>query len=474
MNRASGSAGPINLLLLEPDVAAARQYRTLLEHGGVEIRHTRSAREDTLEADLTGSICWDVAIVSFSEHDSGPGSSVKRIREAFPHIAVVALSAQGSLTQAVEVMRLGADDFLVKPVSRDQLVAAVERARDKASRRASDRTTGRQSAGAGNIIGTSPVIRRMLQTVERAATSKATVFLEGESGTGKELCAQAVHELSPRADGPMISLNCSAIPRELMESEIFGHDKGAFTGAAHAREGAAERADGGTLFLDEICEMDMALQAKLLRFIQTGQFMRVGGSQLRSVDVRFVCATNKNPFEAVRNGTFREDLYYRLHVLPVSLPPLREREDDILHIARHALAQFAAEEDKSFRAFDDGTERLLMSYWWPGNVRELLNIVRNIVVMNDGDLVTTDMIPLAFAQMAGTGHDSSPSSQTGCDTAPKLGGDVLRPLWQQEQDIIETAIEACGGNIGKAAAHLDISPSTIYRKRQSWAQLGAA
>ncbi len=474
MNRASGSAEPINLLLLEPDVAAARHYRTLLEHGGIEIRHMRSAREDSLEADLAGSIRWDVAIVSCTEHDSGHSTSVQRIRDAFPHIAVVALSAQGSLTQAVEVMRLGADDFLVKPVARDQLVAAVERARDKASRRGADRMAARNSAGTGNIIGTSPVIKRMLQTIERAAASKATVFLEGESGTGKELCAQAVHELSPRSDGPMISLNCSAIPRELMESEIFGHDKGAFTGASHARDGAAERADGGTLFLDEICEMDMALQAKLLRFIQTGQFTRVGGSQLRSVDARFVCATNKNPLEAVRNGTFREDLYYRLHVLPVSLPPLREREDDILHIARHALAQFAAEEGKSFRAFDGGTERLLMSYWWPGNVRELLNIVRNIVVMNDGDLVTTDMIPLAFAHTAGASEAGTANCDTARDGAATRGPDVLRPLWQQEQDIIENAIEACGGNIGKAAAHLDISPSTIYRKRQSWAQLGAA
>jgi len=293
MNRASGSAGPINLLLLEPEVAAARQYRTLLEHGGIEIRHMRSAREDTLEADLAGSIVWDVAIVSFTEHDGGPAASVQRIREAFPHIAVVALSAQGSLTQAVEVMRLGADDFLVKPVSRGQLVTAVERAQDKASRRASDQLAVRKSTGAENIIGTSPVIRRMLQTIERAAASKATVFLEGESGTGKELCAQAVHELSPRADGPMISLNCSAIPRELMESEIFGHDKGAFTGAAHAREGAAERADGGTLFLDEICEMDLALQAKLLRFIQTGQFTRVGGSQLRVATLTTHASTSR-------------------------------------------------------------------------------------------------------------------------------------------------------------------------------------
>ena len=474
MNRASGLPEPINLLLLESDVAAARHCRTMLEHGGIEIRHMRVTRDDTLEADLSGSIRWDVAIVSLHEHDDSRSTSVHRLREAFPHTAVVALSGQGSLTQAVEVMRLGADDFLIKPVSRDQLLGAVQRACEKASRRAADLEPERTISGAGNIIGTSPVIKRMLQTIERAAASKATVFLEGESGTGKELCAQAVHEMSPRADGPMISLNCSAIPRELMESEIFGHDKGAFTGAAHARDGAAERADGGTLFLDEICEMDLALQAKLLRFIQTGQFTRVGGSQLRSVDVRFVCATNKDPFEAVRNGTFREDLYYRLHVLPVALPPLREREDDILHIARHALAQFAAEEGKGFRALDTDTERLLMSYWWPGNVRELLNVIRNIVVMNDGELVTTDMIPLAFAQMAGASQAAPTGSQAAELGETSRGGDVLRPLWQHEQDIIEHAIEACGGNIGKAAAHLDISPSTIYRKRQSWAHLGAA
>ncbi|MGI9413393.1 MAG: sigma-54-dependent transcriptional regulator [Hyphomicrobiales bacterium] len=474
MYRAPGSPEPIHLLLIESDEAAARHCKTMLQHRGVTPGHVRVARDAASAQHLIGSARWDVVIFSLNEHDDGQRALVHRLRETCPGTAVVALSSQGSLTQAVDVMRLGADDFLIKPVSRTHLIAAVERAREKAIRRSATVTPAPQRAGAVKIIGTSPAMTQMLRTVERAATSKATVFLKGESGTGKELCAEAVHDLSPRAGGPMISLNCSAIPRELMESEIFGHEKGAFTGAAHAREGAAERADGGTLFLDEICEMELALQAKLLRFIQTGQFTRVGGSQLRTVDVRFVCATNKDPFEAVRTGAFREDLYYRLHVLPVTLPPLRERDDDVLHIARHALAQYAAEEGKGFRALDADTERLLMSYWWPGNVRELLNVIRNIVVMNDGDLVTTDMIPLAFAQMAGESHAGLGAARpTEAGEAPR-GGDILRPLWQHEQDIIERAIAACGGNIGKAAAHLDISPSTIYRKRQSWAHLGAA
>ena len=265
-----------------------------------------------------------------------------------------------------------------------------------------------------------------------------------------------------------------------MESEIFGHEKGAFTGAAHRREGAAELADGGTLFLDEICEMDLALQAKLLRFIQTGQFMRVGGSNLRTVDVRFVCATNKDPVAAVQSGAFRADLFYRLHVLPVVLPALREREADVLEIARHALTQYSTEEGKSFSSLSGDVERLLMNYWWPGNVRELLNTIRNVVVMNDGTTVTANMIPLALAQGAARELSSSASvafSAFGDDTAAPSGepqGAVLKPLWQHEQDIIERAIAACDGNIGKAAAHLDINASTIYRKRNHWAHQGAA
>ena len=440
-----------------------------LERSGIalsELSVCRSAEEVPTTADIR----WHVIMMSI-DGTAGQGD-LALARNHFPDSSIIAVSSKGSLSRAVDIMRLGADDFLIRPISAPQLLEAVTAAARRVGSPAREDDPGGAHDDRQKLIGSSSAVKTMFETLQRAAGSKATVFLKGESGTGKELCAQAVHDLSPRADGPLISINCSAIPRELMESEIFGHEKGAFTGAAHMRQGAAELADGGTLFLDEICEMDLLLQAKLLRFVQTGQFTRVGGSTLKTVDVRFVCATNKDPMKAVHTGAFRADLFYRLHVLPVVLPPLRERGTDVLDIARHALAQFSAEEGKSFRHLDSQVEALLQNYWWPGNVRELLNVIRNVVVMNDGETVTPDMIPLAFA------HSAEPRSGSAASTcAPESAlsentpsTDVLRPLWQHEQDIIERAIAACDGNVGVAAAHLGINPSTIYRKRHSWAQ----
>ncbi len=475
----SGCVEPIKLLLVEPDAATARCYLAQLARCGVapdDVTIVPDADEACAQPKLAP---WRLALLCCADSGSACRSAVRRFKKQFPETPVIMLSEQGSLTQAIEVMRDGADDFLIKPVSDAQFAAALKRAEATSPAPALAATHAPQN-GAAKLIGSSRAMRELHETLVRAASSKATVFLKGESGTGKELCAEAVHALSPRGSGPLISLNCSAIPRELMESEIFGHEKGAFTGAAHRREGAAELADGGTLFLDEICEMDLALQAKLLRFIQTGQFMRVGGSQLKTVDVRFVCATNKEPMAAVQSGAFRADLFYRLHVLPIVLPALREREEDVLEIARHVLALYSAEEGKSFQTLGRDVERLLMNYWWPGNVRELLNTIRNVVVMNDGTTVTANMIPLALAQGAATELTTRASAafETFGESGPvpkdEPGGAVLKPLWQHEQDIIERAIAACDGNIGKAAAHLDINASTIYRKRHHWAHQGAA
>ncbi len=235
------------------------------------------------------------------------------------------------------------------------------------------------------LIGASLPMRAVYNVIESAASSRATVFITGESGTGKELCAQAIHQLSPRRDGPFVAINCGAIPRELMESEMFGHVRGAFTGAVGSREGAIARAKGGTLFLDEICEMDLSLQVKLLRVIQSGEFQKVGGSETERADVRYVCATNRDPWSEVQAGRFREDLYYRLHVVPCAMPPLRERDDDVLLLARHFLALYAKEEGKAFTDFDEGAVRALRRYPWPGNIRELQNVLRNTVLFNQGD-----------------------------------------------------------------------------------------
>lgn len=258
-----------------------------------------------------------------------------------------------------------------------------------------------------------------------------------------------------------------------MESEIFGHLKGAFTGAHAAREGAASRADGGSLFLDEVCEMDLELQSKLLRFIQTGTFQKVGGSKLEKVDIRIICATNRDPIVEVREGRFREDLFYRLHVIPIALPPLRERTEDVVILARYFLAQYTAEEEKEFGDFTPEAERRLTQHRWPGNVRELQNTIRNAVVLNDGPLIEAahlstlgSMSPLTPAPLPGTAGQSVDDHSA---AAPAEVAD-FRPLWMVERDAIQTAIDRCSGNVPKAAAMLEVSASTLYRKLQSWKQ----
>ena len=274
-------------------------------------------------------------------------------------------------------------------------------------------------------------------------------------------------------------MNCAAIPRDLLESEVFGHLKGSFTGALCDKPGAAAIADGGTLFLDEICEMDLSLQTKLLRFLQTSTIQPVGAARPRPVDVRIVCATNRDPLAEVRAGRFREDLYYRLHVVPIHMPPLRGRPTDILDVARASLATFAAEEGKGFTSFDAETERLLRNHPWPGNVRQLLNVIRNVVVLHDGPFVTADMLPsemLALVQeeeaaprrvepLRGPWQAAAPKEASSESRVAALVGLSLAEV---EREFIEATIGHCGGSIPRAAKVLGLSPSTVYRKLESW------
>ena len=401
---------------------------------------------------------------------------------------VVVMTACGSIHCAVEAMRLGAYDFLIKPVPPEKLLVTLRNALERreltttvAAYHHADRRGGFQG-----FIGSSPAMHAVYRMVENAASSRATVFVLGESGTGKEVCAQAIHRMSARSRAPFVPLNCAAIPKDLIESEVFGHVKGAFTGAIGDRDGAARQADGGTLFLDEICEMDLNLQSKLLRFLQTGSFQRVGGSRLESVDVRILCASNRDPLVEVKAGRFREDLYYRLHVVPIVLPPLRERDEDVLEIARALLEQYSREEKKNFKAFAPEVERILLHYDWPGNVRQLQNVIRNIVVMNSGDLVTPDMVPPPaggrWARPFGFGQPAALAGSVAGGDGVRLRENfgersgvllptslaAIRPLAEVEREAIENAIALCEGNIPKAAALLGVSPSTLYRKKQGW------
>ena len=335
------------ILLVEDTVPLARTYEAYLENEPYDVTHVETGAEAMA---LLAENPPEVVLLDLMLPDMDGLSILEHISTHQVPSAVIVITANASLKTAIEAMRLGALDFLVKPFNADRLKVTLNNVLERQQlskivetyRKEIDR---REYQG---FIGASLPMQRVYRIIESAAGSKATVFITGESGTGKEVCAEAVHNQSPRANGPFIALNCGAIPKDLMESEIFGHVKGAFTGALADREGAAARANGGTLFLDELCEMDLGLQTKLLRFVQTNSFQKVGGSKMEAVDIRFVCATNKDPMVEVAEGRFREDLFYRLHVIPVHMPPLSERDGDVLNIAQKLLDDYAQEEGKAF------------------------------------------------------------------------------------------------------------------------------
>ena len=452
------------VLLVDDSPSLSRSYADHLSRASIDTRCVQSA------AEAREAISRDVPEVLMLDLDLPGGKSNDIMRFALERpepIGIVVLTSNGSVNAAVRAIRDGAHDYVLKPASGARLTEAVLATLDRVQRvgnpAVADAVEGRHRYH--GFIGSSSAMQAIYSAIDNIAVSKATVFVTGESGTGKEVFADAVHRSSGRRDKPFITINCGAIPRELMESEIFGHVKGAFTGAISERQGAATIANGGTLFLDEVCELDGALQTKLLRFLQSGAVQKVGGNQLETVDVRIICATNRDPLEEVAAGRFREDLFYRLHVVPVHLPPLRERSGDIGEIASHLLTQYAREEDRRFRAFGAEAMALLQAYDWPGNVRELQNIVRHVVVLNDGAEATAGMLP---PPVGPGGHLASHAAPGGRDGGPDASPDAIRPLWEVERDAIESAIAACGGNVSKAAAMLEISASTIYRKKLAW------
>jgi two-component system repressor protein LuxO len=460
-----------HVLLVEDSPSLVRAYEHYLADEPYDLTIAETGQQ---AVDALASREFDAVLLDLRLPDMDGMDILERLHDQKNAPRAVVITAHGSINIAVEAMRLGAFDFLVKPFNNEKLITALSGALDARRAKPDDLSDeGKHAAGFHSFIGKSPPMGMVYKTIRMAAASKATVFVVGESGTGKELAAEAVHASSPRAKGPFVAINCAAIPKGLIESEIFGHVRGAFTGAVQDREGAAARAHGGTLFLDEICEMDLDLQTKLLRFVQTGSFERVGDSRSRSVDVRFVCATNKDPMKAVQEGRFREDLFYRLHVIPVQMPPLRERGSDIMLIANRFLSQYATEEGKTFGSFGTDAAQAMMAYRWPGNIRELQNVVRSITVLYDGESVGAEMLPpnvsAGLAHHVGETPADIPVISPQVPPAPVARTEAdIRPLEDVEREAIEDAIGICHGNIAKAASLLGVSPSTIYRKKQTW------
>ncbi|GAB6142182.1 sigma-54 dependent transcriptional regulator [Methylosoma difficile] len=451
------------VLLIEDSSTLSLLYQDYLRHEKIQLHHISEGGKALafIKAELPEVVLLDLNLPDMSGMDI-----LQYIHEQKLPCTVVIITAYGSVDIAVDAMRYGAFDFIEKPFTGKRLLVTVRNALDsRIMHDEIDQLRQDFRTGYHGFIGSSLAMQSVYRIIDSAAPSKATVFITGESGSGKEVCAEAIHQQSPRSNKPFIALNCAAIPRDLMESEIFGHVKGAFTGALNERKGAASQADGGTLFLDEICEMDIDLQSKLLRFIQTGKIQKVGSSVTDNVDLRFICATNRNPMDEVNAGRFREDLYYRLHVIPIHLPPLRERADDVLLIAKQFLAAYSAEEHKDFVDLSPECEALFTEYPWPGNVRELQNVMRNIVVLNNGKCLQTDMLPASMKANI-TPNKAIPLAAS---SNPITAGEKpIIPLWQVEKNAIEEAIRSCDNNIPQAAALLGVSPSTIYRKIQGW------
>jgi len=321
---------------------------------------------------------------------------LRAIRDEGNAMTIVILTAQGTVETAVEAIKEGAYDYLTKPVEPQRLKILLDKIverQDTLREVKVLRKQLREHGSFGKMIGNSSQMRKVYQTIEQAAPTQASVLIWGESGTGKELVAQTIHQLSPRAQMPFVPINCAAIPETLLESEIFGHEKGAFTGASDRREGCFELADRGTLFLDEIAEMTPATQVKLLRVLQERKFRRLGGRAEQSVDVRVIAATNVNPADAVKNGKLREDLYYRLNVFAIELPPLRYRKDDLSLLVQSFLAEFNERNNKSVSAIDPAAMRILDQYNWPGNVREVRNVVERAVILSNSEFIEPKQLP---------------------------------------------------------------------------------
>lgn len=501
-----------SILMVEDSPTNAALYAAFLEQADhtVTVADTGKAALSSLEADRPELMLLDLQLPDMNGLDL-----LEKLPEGIARIPIIVLTGNGSVRAAASAMRAGAVDFLMKPCSAEKLVEAVDaglqryqpstltapspsRPDSSASGSAPKKpgsapTLPTPGPGPSGFFGRSPAMENVFALIEAAAKSAASVFVTGESGTGKELCAQAIHKSGPRHNGPFVPLNCAAIPRELIESEIFGHRKGSFTGAVSDREGAASMADGGTLFLDEICEMDLDLQAKLLRFIQTGTYRRVGDSADRQTDIRFVCATNRDPFEEVRAGRFREDLYYRLHVVPINMPPLRDRGKDVQHLAERFLLDFSSIEGKGFQGFSEEAIARVRAYPWPGNVRQLENAMRNVVVLHDGDVVEPHMLPIlptpgAMAMPAPANPNGGPSPAPAYGASAPMApppaaaeshggfsamGDppdswFVRPIEELEILAIDAAIREFDGNVTQASRALNISTSSIYRKKKAW------
>jgi two-component system response regulator HydG len=440
----------IRVLVVDDDAAIREALSRTLEKLGYEVvlAEDGQAGLDRLRGGGVHILLADLQMPKVSGQEL-----LRAAKTLAPDVEVIVITGHGTVEDAVEAMKEGAYDFITKPFKRVQLERTIRRAAEKQGLVLQNRRLQQQLdelQETGQIIGASPVMRKTLDLVSQVAPSAATVLIQGESGTGKELIAGAIHHGSPRRDRPFIKVSCAALPETLLESELFGYERGAFTGAVTRKEGRFELADGGTLFLDEISELTPAMQAKLLRVLQEGEFERLGATRTIKVDVRLVAATNADLAARVREKRFREDLFYRLNVIAIQLPPLRERQEDIPLLAQHFLRRYAAKNAKAIAGFAEETLDVLQTYAWPGNVRELENVIERAVVLTRSPLITPADLP---------------ETLTGSEQAARhLVISIGTPLEEAEDRLIEETLRYTKGDKTLAAKLLGIATRTIYRR----------
>ena len=475
-----------SILFVDDEVNILLSLKRLVHDMNLEV-YTATTAEEGLNILQNNYI--DIVISDKNMPGMNGNEFLGKVADEWPDTVRIMLTAYTELTDVISAINAGKIwGYIKKPWDNKELKLSIQQAlvfREVLGERSLLRHTleqvqAKRKRNFQHFIGKSTAMQFVYDAIERCAVSSASVFITGPSGSGKELAADAIHNLSLRKDQPLICLNCAAIPRELMESEIFGHIKGAFSGAISNRDGAATLANNGTLFLDELGEMDIALQAKILRFIQTGTFQRVGSSKTEKVDIRFISATNRLPFEAIADGHLREDLYYRLNVISINLPPLCEREEDPSQIAQNFINRFSDLEQKVFVGMSSNAENLINHYNWPGNVRQLENVIHSAIVMSEGPLLTEKnlarQLQLNEGQLSDLISKKSPldayrlTEQLSEEESTSLfdNDTNVRSLAAVERAAIEHAIAACSDNIVKAASLLRVSPSTLYRKIQQW------
>jgi two-component system response regulator HydG len=446
-----------SVLVVDDDPAHRTMLRTLLTGWGYTISDADdgSTAIEKVHEQAFDLILMDIRMIKVSGLEA-----LNEIKAFNPAIPVIIMTAYSSVETAVEALKSGAYDYLTKPLDFDELRLAMERAMDHRQLREENRLL-RESLGnhfdRQNIIGRSPTMVNLLETVAQVAPSEATVLITGESGTGKEMIAGAIHFNSSRKDGPFVKLNCAAITETLLESELFGHEKGAFTGAHKRKEGRFRQAHGGSIFLDEISEMSLAMQVKLLRVLQEREITRVGGEEVIQVDVRLIAATNKDLLKEIETGRFREDLFYRLNVVTLNMPPLRDRREDIPLLAQHFLETFCEKNRKTIKGFTPQAMDQLLRYDWPGNVRELMNAVERAVVLSSSEYLDEEELPLVLKDKIAEGEERPKEA---------IPGDL--PLDEVEKATILKTLEMAGGNKSETARRLGITRRTLHKKLKKY------